>query len=152
MLCYFLIKYVCFIYWHRETVITCPMLWYSNGTDYILTTLFVLVHRILFFDALCIFQQQQKRQKLLTEVCAKYFPSNNRNKNAITTRVNREKGIVYCAVPKVSTQFIIHYHHHLWFIIIIIIIIIVSVETIFLDTFQYRNTCCMDSDKICAVQ
>lgn len=46
---------------------------------------------------------QRNRQKLLSEVCAKYFPSNNSVGSLISTSVNKRTGIIYCRVAKVAS-------------------------------------------------
>jgi len=77
-----------------------------HHTEALLTCVLYMLRVVL--GASCIRKQQRKRQKLLSEVCAKYFPaSNNTIVDLISTSVNTDKGIVYCRVAKVSALFII---------------------------------------------
>jgi len=63
------------------------------------------VHCMLFSGASCtscVCQRQRKRQRLLAEMCAKYFPLGDAEKKLATTTVYKELGVVYCKNDKVN--------------------------------------------------
>jgi len=85
-----------------------------------------VLHSVLC--ASCICEQQRQRQKLLSEVCAKYFPSSSETGGLRSTYVNVTKGIILCQVRKV--YLIIN-------IIIIRPIIVICPFVVLLSLFEY---------------